>query len=122
MILKGKTAWFGIAGLLATVALAIFLAACGGGSGPVTATGYSAEVSIKNQSFNPSDLTISRGTKVTWRNDDDVAHTVSADNRSFDSSRIEPGEIFAFTFDEPGTFTYHCAIHTNMTGKVTVNP
>jgi plastocyanin len=33
---------------------------------------------------------------------------------------LAPGATFSFTFNNPGTFPYHCTIHTYMTGKVIV--
>lgn len=59
------------------------------------------------------------GTTVTWTNDDTAAHTVTADDGSFDE-RIAAGETVTVTFDEAGTFAYHCDIHTSMTATVIV--
>ena len=30
----------------------------------------------------------------------------------------QQGEDFSFTFDKPGTYTYHCSIHPDMTASV----
>jgi plastocyanin len=78
-------------------------------------------VSIKNFSFNPSTLTIKKGTTVTWVNDDVVAHTVTSDSGNLlASSPIPPGQSFSFTFVGSGTDNYHCSIHTTMHGSVIV--
>jgi plastocyanin len=78
------------------------------------------QVTIQNFSFGPGALTVSAGTTVTWTNSDSVTHTVTAMDRSFDSSNLKPGEQFSFRFDTPGTYTYHCTIHPFMTGQVVV--
>jgi plastocyanin len=77
-------------------------------------------VSVENFNFTPADLTVARGTTVTWTNHDDVEHTVTASDNSFGSSAIEAEASFSFTFSQPGTFSYFCAIHPFMTARVTV--
>lgn len=75
-------------------------------------------ISISNFSFNPSSLNIKSGTTVTWMNNDNTAHTVTGNG--FNSGQIQPGGSFQFTFNSPGTYTYHCSIHPSMTGKIIV--
>jgi plastocyanin len=70
--------------------------------------------------FDPNPMTIARGTSVTWMNNDNTAHTTSSDAGLWASAPLAPGASFSFTFDSPGTYTYHCAIHPNMVGTVTV--
>jgi hypothetical protein len=77
-------------------------------------------VTIKNFSFQPSPLTISVGTTVTWTNQDSVAHTSTSDNGVWDSGSIAPGASYSFTFNQAGSFAYHCAIHPNMHGMIIV--
>lgn len=79
-------------------------------------------VTIRNFSFNPSDITVKNGTTVTWTNKDSVAHTVTeTDNLNGpDSGTVNPGSSYSFTFSKTGTYHYHCAIHTQMLGTVTV--
>jgi plastocyanin len=55
---------------------------------------------------------------VTWVNLDNVTHTVIGS--SFDSKMIEKGQSYSFTFNESGTFKYHCSIHPSMQGNVIV--
>jgi plastocyanin len=50
-----------------------------------------------------------------------VQHTVTADKGEWDSKPIAVGATFQRTFDQPGTFAYHCAIHPFMTGTVIVH-
>jgi plastocyanin len=72
--------------------------------------------------FEPRSLQIPRGATVTWVNHSDVAHTVTGDDLAFDDSGvIEPGDSFRQTFDEPGTYRYHCGPHPDMTGEIVVS-
>ncbi len=77
-------------------------------------------VKIDNFSFTPQTLTIPQGTKVTWVNADDIPHTVVADDKTFKSKVLDTDEAFAFTFDQPGTYSYFCSIHPKMTAKIIV--
>jgi plastocyanin len=77
-------------------------------------------VSIANMAFMPATITVSHGTKITWTNNDNMTHTVTADDDSFDSGNIAPGSSFSRTFAVAGTYPYHCTIHPNMLGKVVV--
>ena len=77
-------------------------------------------INIQSFAFNPSTLTVKAGTKVTWTNNDSVAHTVTSDSGKFDSGNISPGQSFSYTFTNTGTFNYHCTIHPMMKGTVVV--
>lgn len=92
-----------------------------------------AGVTIQNLTFNPSTVTVNAGEAVTFTNKDSFAHTATADDGSFDTSPtcdaahtqdescLKPNEPFSVTFQSPGTWTYHCKIHSNMHGTVIVN-
>lgn len=79
-------------------------------------------VTISNFSFSPATLTVKKGTTVTWTNQDSVAHTVTeTDGKTGpDSASLGKGQTYSFTYTTAGTFTYHCKIHPDMTGTVTV--
>src|SRR5215207_2380376 len=78
-------------------------------------------VSIQDFSFNPGQITVAPGTTVTWTNEGPSPHTTTADDGSWDSGELQQGEDFSFTFDKPGTYTYHCSIHPDMTASVKVS-
>jgi plastocyanin len=80
------------------------------------------QVNIKSFAFNPANITVKVGTTVTWTNNDSATHTVTETDgqNGPNSGNLEPGKSFTFTYDTAGTFKYHCAIHPNMTGTVTV--
>lgn len=90
---------------------------------PVLASATEYFVDIPGLEFSPPDLTISVGDIVTWTNNDIRNHTSTSDDGStWDSGVISPGGSFSFTFENAGTFPYHCAIHLAMTGTITVEP
>ena len=75
---------------------------------------------IRDRAFNPATVNARVGKDVVWNFDDHgVAHTVTADNGSFDSGKRSSGE-FQLAFPHPGVYHYHCAIHPDMKGTVVV--
>src|SRR5947208_9662292 len=80
--------------------------------------GPGCTVDIHDFGFHPDQIEITAGTTVTWTNTDTVPHTVTATDRSFDSSILDPAANFSHTFDKPGTYTYACMIHPSMKGTV----
>ena len=86
---------------------------------PASAAGR-GRVAIADFEFAPSVVEVESGTNVTWRNNDPAEHTVTAIDGGFESNNLAEGESFSFTFDEPGTYAYRCAIHPEMRGKVNV--
>src|SRR5215217_770533 len=78
-------------------------------------------VSIQDFSFSPGQITVAPGTTVTWVNKGTSAHTTTADDGTWGSGTLQQGEDFSFTFDQPGTYTYHCSIHPDMTASVKVS-
>lgn len=82
------------------------------------------KVAISNFSFSPSSITVKKGTTVTWTNHDSAAHTVAeTDGKTGPNSQdIATDQSYSFTYNSTGTFAYHCSIHPEMTGTVTVTP
>ncbi|QLH03192.1 hypothetical protein C5F47_06340 [Nitrosopumilus cobalaminigenes] len=80
-----------------------------------------------NACYLPADITINAGDTVEWINVDTAAHTVTggspADGPSgvFDSSLVMADAVYAFTFDDAGSYDYFCMVHPWMVGSVTVN-
>jgi len=79
-------------------------------------------VTIQNFAFSPANITVKKNTTVTWTNKDSVAHTVmETDGQTGPNSNdINQGAKYSFTFNTPGTYHYHCSIHPEMVGTVTV--
>ncbi len=87
---------------------------------PTPSSASPGSVAIVDFSFAPSPLSVPAGTTVTWTNDGERSHTVTADDGSFSSGTLAPGQTFSHTFTTPGTYSYHCSIHGSMTAKVVV--
>lgn len=77
-------------------------------------------VGMVGTAFSPSSITVSRGTVVSWRNDDNVSHTSTSDTGLWDTGEITPGSTKTTTFNSAGTFKFHCTYHSMMTGTVVV--
>ncbi len=84
--------------------------------------GDPVNVAIAGFKFDSRDLVIHAGTTVTWTNKDSAPHTATADDGAFDSGRLGKGGSFSFTFNEAGTYAYHCDFHSSMTATITVVP
>jgi plastocyanin len=85
-----------------------------GGASPQT-------VRIDNFTFGPPKVTVPVGGTVTWLNNDDIPHTVVAQDKSFRSKTLDSQESFSFTFAKAGQYGYFCSLHPHMTGTVIVN-
>lgn len=91
--------------------------AYGDRSGGDDATG--SAVMAKDFAF--TDATAAAGAEVAFENDDDVPHTLTADDGAFDTGNVEGGSSEAVTApSEPGDYSFHCEIHPSMTGTLTV--
>ena len=89
-------------------------------SGAVSAEDATAK--IDNFTFVPARLTVKAGTTVTWRNEDDIPHTVTSAARLFRSKALDTDDSFSFTFTEPGIYEYFCSLHPRMTATIVVEP
>lgn len=84
-------------------------------------SGATAEVMIKGFAFEPSTITIKKGTEVTWTNEDSVNHIIISDTgNELNSDAISQGNTYVHTFSNSGTYSYHCSIHTSMKGEIIV--
>lgn len=116
--------------LLLTVLVLGLTSACGGSSGGGE-SGQSAgaaqsskveKVAIKNFLFAPATLTASVGDKLAVTNDDSAPHSLTADDKTFDTGTLAKGASKTVTLEKAGTFAFHCTIHPYMKGTVTVSP
>ena len=78
------------------------------------------EPDLTNWHFEPAEVTVPAGSTVVWHNKGKEEHSVTADNKSFDSGWKPKGGNYQRTFTRPGTYAYHCAPHPWMTGVVRV--
>lgn len=82
------------------------------------------DVSIAGVAFNPAVITVTAGSTVRWTNADPFTHTTTSDIGSldpWDSGQLGHGGVFTKMFATPGTYSYHCVIHSfSMFGTVVV--
>ncbi|MEK6918709.1 MAG: cupredoxin family copper-binding protein [Nanoarchaeota archaeon] len=76
---------------------------------------------IGGQKYLPQTLTINKGETIVWVNDDSMQHTVTSDSGSeLNSGTIGLGQKYSHTFENAGTYEYHCEFHSSMKGKIIV--
>jgi plastocyanin len=116
-----------IALLLGAVGAASLLTATlpgltGAGEAVVAIAANPAAVQIDNFAFTPATLTVTAGTTVIWKNDDDSPHRIGDKNGTFKSAAMDTDDSFSHTFAAPGEYPYICTIHPYMAGKIIVKP
>jgi plastocyanin len=86
-----------------------------------SSSGGGVTIKMQNIAFSPKDVTVKVGQKVTWVNEDTVAHNVTANSgASIKSKDFGKGGTFSFTPQKAGTIKYVCTIHPGMTATLTV--
>ncbi len=119
--------------LAAALGVVLIFSGCGGSGGGNDAGAEAAAredkadapgtpVKITNFLFEPAEVQVAPGTKVTWTNEDDAAHNIQdlSDLNTPISSELQKSESFSITYEKPGTYPYVCGLHTYMTGTVKV--
>ena len=76
-----------------------------------------AQVSARDDFFDSVTAQVDSGGRVTWTNHGHNPHDVIADDGSFSSSTIKPGQTFSQVFPKQGQFKYHCSFHGARDGK-----
>ena len=95
-------------------------------AGLVMAAAPEAGVAVQLFKYRPDRVDIKAGTKVTWTNQDEIGHTVTAGTPdspapAFDLRLDGKGATAGFGFDRSGVFPYFCARHPAMRGEIHVN-
>jgi plastocyanin len=97
---------------------------------------------VQGQRFDPANITIQAGETVTWVNESDEAHTVTAYGNeipedatyfasgdasneteardSLSEGLLKSGDTFQVTLDQPGTYEYYCIPHESEGMKGTI--
>ncbi len=119
------------AGLLLILCSSLLLVFCSKGSS--SSNGYNTNtnstspttsgnaVLISGMQFGTASLAIKAGTTVIWTNNDNMTHTVTADDGSFTSGDLNYRDTYSHTFSGSGTYNYHCKYHSNMKAAVVAN-
>jgi plastocyanin len=98
------------------LAMAAAISLCLGGAHAEETT---TNVMIDNFTFQPAELTVKVGTTVTWKNRDDIPHTVVSPGK-FRSKALDTDDSYTFTFAAAGDYKYFCSLHPHMTGTIKV--
>jgi plastocyanin len=88
----------------------------GGGEAAANAT----QAEMRTMAFAPGRIEIKAGSAITWTNNDQLVHTITANDGSWDSGPIEPGKTWTRRFAQPGDYAFHCTPHPFMKGVVVV--
>jgi len=112
---------------LSLIAILIIASGCVKSSSPATTQFPEVEDQVTNSvqiidfAFQPDEITIKKGETITWTNQDEEQHTVTSDEGTeLDSELLSNGQTYSHTFNEAGTFPYHCTPHPFMTAKIIV--
>ena len=105
------------------------LASCGSGDSgdpagksvqPRSPAPRQSTVTITDFVFRPPALEVPAGTVVRVENRDDAVHTMTADDKSFDTGNIEEGAHASINVAGAGDVAYRCSIHNEMRGVIQV--
>jgi Icc protein len=95
--------------------------AASGGAAAAAAPLAPGDVNIDNFAFSPKTITVPPGSKVTWRNRDDVPHRIQSTNNKFKPSPVlDTKGVYSIDLKESGEYPYFCSIHPVMVGKIVV--
>lgn len=83
---------------------------------PAQAATYS--VSIQGFAYDPASFKVAAGDTIIFINKDSAPHTATAEDGSFDTGQIAPGQSVSVTIPA-GTHPYYCTIHPMMKGVAT---
>ena len=73
-----------------------------------------------HRSFNPDEIIINKGEKLTWINEDKTPHTITSKDKLLFDSLLEQNEEFTYQFDKVGTFELGCTLHPWMHETINV--
>ena len=112
-----------LSGIFMSKALAIVAVASAAAMlpSPVTAQAQTHRIEMKGVAFAPTQVTARVGDTLEWNNGDFAAHAATSKEAGFDVN-VPPGKKGSTVVQRPGTFSYLCRYHPNMTGQVVVKP
>jgi plastocyanin len=80
------------------------------------------EVIVESFQYVPNKVSILRGDTVTWINQQGTHSATSNAPLSLWDSGLMSRESYSFQFEASGRYLYHCTLHFDMTGLVSVVP
>src|SRR5213082_3032220 len=73
------------------------------------------KIEIKDFAFNPQNITVKSGEKITWINKDEEPHTVVSVGKQFKKSPgLDTDQTYTIVAGAPGTYSYFCSVHPKM--------
>jgi plastocyanin len=81
----------------------------------------SVQVTIEGFAFGPANIEASVGDVIAFTNKDAASHTATLDDGSCDTGGIPSDATKSLTFSEAGSYPFHCTIHPDMKGTITVS-
>jgi len=85
-----------------------------------TAAADAVTVRISGMRFEPANITVRPGTKVTWVQGDRMPHIISGKTGGMRSNTLFTGQEYSYIFQKPGSYGYACDLHPSMKGSVVV--
>jgi plastocyanin len=80
-----------------------------------------AEIGLYDNYFRPNAITIAVGATIHWTNHGQHHHTVTSDDRRWNSPQLGTNQAYTYTFSQPGVYHYHCSVHPqDMRGTIVV--
>jgi plastocyanin len=104
----------------AAAAVSLVLAGAAASSGEAKLAPKTYVVTMQIVGFDPQELTVRPGDRVTWINKDLFPHTATADDKAFDSQSIATTAKWTWVAGKPGTHSYACIFHPNMKATIKV--
>ena len=108
-------------GILTVLTTAAVMSTAAVVSQPAIAEGQTHRIEMKSVTFAPARTEVRVGDTLEWENNDFVAHTATSQEGGFDVN-VLPGKKGSAVAKRPGTFSYICRYHPNMTGQIVVAP
>jgi plastocyanin len=121
-----RTLWAGVAGAV----LVTTLAGCGSADpSPPTASDLEEidlsvdhTIAVDDDGFDPATLEVTAGEVVRIVNEGESAHSLTAEDRRFDTGRMQPGDDATLVLTEPGEVTVFDVADPEHTATLTVRP
>ena len=88
--------------------------------GAIQAKAETIEIAVKDIAFAPAEVQAKVGDTIRWQNRDPAPHTATAEGL-FDVN-VPVGGSGETVVGQPGSIDYHCALHPDMRGRITVAP
>lgn len=87
-----------------------------GATAPAQSSGK-AKVEVGDNYFEPDELEVPAGTRVTWKNEGKILHNVKpVKGDKWGTSSLTKGKSYSYRFKKPGKYAYYCTFHGSPTG------